>query len=305
MTTPNSTRWIVICWLGLVATAAWAYWPALTETVERWSSSPQYSHGYLVPLFAAYLSWRRRGMHSGNVVDPSWWGLAWLIVGLGLHLGGAHFYHDWASALAILPILAGLTMCLGGRRLLSWHWPAIAFLVFMLPLPYRVEVSLAYPLQRLATLASTYMLQTAGFAAVAEGNIIVMTSTNIGVVEACSGLGMMVTFFAMTTAVAILWPRGMVDKVIIVLSAVPIALAANVVRIALTGMLAETVGQRIADVFFHDLAGWLMMPLALAMLWVEMAILSRLFVDAGPSQDPIETMSELMSDKAGCLVAGN
>jgi exosortase len=244
-------------------------------------------------------------MHSGNVVDPSWWGLIFIAAGLGLHLAGAHFYLDWANSIAILPVLAGLTLCLGGWRLLQWHWPAIAFLVFMLPLPYRLETSMAYPLQRLATLASTYVLQTLGFAAVAEGNTIIMAETQIGVVEACNGLGMMVTFFAMTTAVAILLRQSVLDKAIIVASAVPIALAANVARIALTGMLAEFAGPRAADMFFHDLAGWLMMPLALGMLWAEIAVLSRLFVETAPVRDPLESLSEFMTEKTGCLVTSN
>lgn len=305
MTTPNATRWTVVSWCALVAVAGWAYAPALAEMAERWSTSPQYSHGYLVPLFAAFLSWRRRHMHTGVVVDPSWWGLAWVVAGLSLHLAGAHFYLDWANAVSILFVVAGLTMCLGGRKLLLWHWPAIAFLVFMLPLPYRVEVSLAYPLQRLATLASTYALQTLGFAAIAEGNTIVMAEAHIGVVEACNGLGMLVAFFAMSTAVAIVLNRHVVEKALIVLSAVPIALAANVVRITVTGVLADILGIEIADKFFHDLAGWLMMPLALAMLWVELAVLSRLVVEAAPIADPVETLTDFLADDAPCLVSSN
>lgn len=181
--------------------------------------------------------------------------------------------------------------------MLAWSWPAIAFLVFMLPLPYRLEVSLAYPLQRLATIASTYLLQTVGFPAVAEGNIIIMEEARIGVVEACAGLGMLVTFTALTTAVAMLLRRSLFDKIIIVLSALPIAIAANVVRIVVTGILAETIGNEAADEFFHGLFGYMMPAVALSMLWVEMKILAMLIVDAPVVNESTFGLAQVFSAK--------
>src|SRR5262249_35685267 len=152
---------------------------------------------------------------------------------------------------------------------LRWSWPAIAFLVFMLPLPFRVEVALSHPLQRVATYLSTYALQTLGFAAVSEGNIIILDNVRIGVVEACNGLGMLVTFVAMTTATVLIVRRSWIETVLILLSAIPIALLANVLRITTTGILHAEVGGQIGDIVFHDLAGWLMMPIALCLLWLE------------------------------------
>jgi len=98
------------------------------------------------------------------------------------------------------------------------------------------------------------------------------------VVEACSGLRMMMLFVAVCFATAFLWKRPILDRVIIILSAAPIALAANIARIVLTGTLHELVSHRAADTLFHDLAGWFMMPLACLLLWAEIALLSRLLV---------------------------
>jgi exosortase len=144
----------------------------------------------------------------------------------------------------------------------------------MVPLPYRLEVALAHPLQRLGTWASTYALQTLGFAAFAEGNVIRMRPVRIGVVEACSGLSMLVIFFALSTAVAVLANRPLWERLLLVASAVPIAVAANVTRITVTGVLHKWVGRELADYVFHDLAGWLTMPLALGMLWAELRLLA-------------------------------
>jgi exosortase len=166
--------------------------------------------------------------------------------------------------------------------LLGWPglgllWPALAFLLFMVPLPFRLEVALAHPLQRIATLISTLALQTLGFAAFSEGNTIRMGAIRIGVVEACSGLSMLMIFFALCTAVAMLTRRPIWERLLVVASAVPIALLANILRIVVTGVLHKVVGKEMADFVFHDLAGWLMMPLALGMLWLGYRLFSWAF----------------------------
>src|SRR5262249_31673964 len=125
-------------------------------------------------------------------------------------------------------------------------------------------------------------LQTLGLPAEAEGNVIVLEEVRLGVIDACSGLGMLMTFFALSTAVALVVPRCRADRLVIVASAVPIAIIANVARITATGVAYQMLGPRAAHAVFHDLAGWLMMPLALALLWLEVALLSAVFVTAGP-----------------------
>jgi exosortase len=272
------------------AALLWAFWPVLAETADRWSSNPQYSHGYLVPLFSAFLLWHRRQLFPTDDVRGSWWCLPLLAVGLGLHLAGAYLYFDWFSAAALIPVLAGLVLAIGGVRMLGWSWPAIAFLAFMLPLPHRIETMLSHPLQRMATIASTYVFQTIGLPAVSEGNVILLEEMRIGVIEACNGLGMLVTFFALSTAVAILVDRPLVDKLVIVASAIPIALAANVLRIVITGLTGVAFGAEIADKVFHTFAGLIMTPLALGMLGIELWVLSRLLVEA-PEEIPVFNFS--------------
>ena len=144
-------------------------------------------------------------------------------------------------------------------------------------------MALARPLQHFATVASTYLLQTLGLSAVSEGNVILIGDVKLGVVEACSGLGMLLTFFALSTAVALVLARTWTDRLVLFASAVPVALVANVSRITVTGVLYVMVGGDVARVVYHDLAGWLMMPLALVLLWLELKFLGRLYVDAAPT----------------------
>jgi exosortase len=191
---------------------------------------------------------------------------------------GAFYYAEYLEMLSLLPCLVGLSLCSGGKQAFYWSWPSIAFLSFMLPLPYTVEVMLSGPLRRIAVVASTYALQTFGFSAVAEGNIILMESQPILVAEACSGLSMLLTFFALSTGLAIVAKRNWVDKIVIVFSALPIAIIANIARIVLTATLAETVGNQAANFVFHTLAGLLMMSFALCLLGAEVLIINRMFV---------------------------
>jgi exosortase len=191
---------------------------------------------------------------------------------------GTYYYIEWLEAVSLLPVLGGAILLLYGSSAFRWSWPAIAFLFFMVPLPYRVETGLARPLQRIATVAATYALQTLGRPALSEGNVIIVNEARIGVVEACNGLGMLLVFFALTTGLVILIRRSPLDKLFLLLTTAPIAVLVNVVRITLTGVLYETAGSRWAELVCHDLAGWLMMPMALALLCLELHFLTRLFV---------------------------
>jgi exosortase len=267
-------RWVLV--VGCGASLLWAYWPKFGELAERWSHDSQYSHGYLVPLLAGGILFCRRKRWPGGRAGVSWWGVSLLGVAALPRLAGSYYHVTWLEAISLLPALAGLCVLFGGWQLLRWALPAIAFLAFMVPLPYQAEVALAHPLQRLATVAGTYALETLGFPAVAEGNIIRLDDVSIGVVEACSGLSMLLVFLALATAVALLSRRPLAERLAVVASAVPIAVVANVVRITVTAVLHETVGSEWVNLVFHDLAGWLMMPLALALLLAELWLLRRL-----------------------------
>jgi exosortase len=263
----------------------WSYWPTFEAISHEWATNPVYSHGFLVPVFALALLGFRRQKLEGHSLQPDWLGGGTLLlIGAILRLAGAYYYVPWLEMASLLPCLAGLCLLLAGRPYLAWSWPAIAFLFFMMPLPYRLETGMRQPLQRLATQGSTYILQTVGCPAFAEGNVIVLKDKPLEVSEACSGLSMLMVFFALATAVALIIRRPLWEKGLVLLSAVPIAVIANVGRISLTGLL-QTIGRpREADLIFHDLAGWLMMPAGLAMIGIELKIFGRLMVTPAARQ---------------------
>jgi exosortase len=262
----------------------WAFWSTLTELAHVWKSSDQYSHGFLVPPFALFLLWLRRDRLDREALRPGFvLGGLLLALGIGLRLVGVYWYYLWLDTISILPCVAGVCWLLGGWAAWRWAWPAVLYLTFMIPLPYRFATAMSAPLQELATTVSTFIMQTIGLPALSEGNVIVLNEARIGVVEACSGLRMLVVFAALSSAMALLTRRPLVDKLILLVSAVPIAIVSNIIRIAVTGILHETIGSESANAFFHDLGGWLMMPLGLLMLAVELKILSHLFIELPPA----------------------
>ncbi len=205
-------------------------------------------------------------------------GLILLTAGISLRLFGSCYYYVWLEPISIVPSVAGLVLLIGGSGAWKWAWPSVLFLSFMVPLPYRVDTALAGPLQRLATVVSTFLMQVIGLPALAEGNTILVNDHTLGIVEACSGLRMLVVFFALSTAVVMVIQRPWLDKLIVLMSSIPIALFCNVIRILVTGILFEATSSEWAHAFFHDAAGWMMMLLALALLAGELQLLSAIFV---------------------------
>ena len=267
-----------------LAALGWAFWPTLRELFDTWVSHPEYSHGPLVPLFALYLLVKRK---PGAVATPARpWpvvGFAVLAVAIALRLAGSATSFLPLEGLAFVLCLAGLAALVGGRSALARFWPPIVFLLFMIPLPYEASRLLGAELQRIGTVATTYLLQCCGQPAIAEGNRILIGSVTLNVVEACSGLRMLVTFFAFSTAAVFLMDRHWLVKGLVLASAVPIALLTNILRITATGLahvwLADGDGKTKLLDFIHDFNGWMMMPVGLLFLVLELWLFRHLLIE--------------------------
>jgi exosortase len=285
---PLSAKAAGMWWVALMAALVWVYWPSLVLLTKRWSQDPQYTHGYVVPLFAALVLWLRRDRFPGPTRSSlGLWGLAWLLVAAVGRIAGNLFSFEWLEIGSLLPATIGVVWLAFGRRTVLWAWPAFALMMFILPWPWQVDLWLTHPLRRVATVCSTFALQTIGVPALSRGNVIIVGNMEVGVIEACSGLGMLMTFFALSTAVAFAVERPRLDKCVIFLSAVPIALLMNVIRITVTVFLFQYADAETARVVFHDVAGWVMMPMALGALGGLIALLNHLWIVEEPRPVPI------------------
>lgn len=283
----TARRWLAPTLVAASALAAYA--PDLRELARRWADDPNSSHGFLVLPAAALILWVRRAGLDAASLRPNAWGWAPLLLTLGLRAWLFERNEAWLGAATLIPAVASLALIFGGRRLALWSLPGWAFLVFLLPIPPRLNLILAGPLQRAATIGATAVLQALGLPVLAAGNVIHVGPTPLEVERACNGLSML-TSFAMLVAASTLLARARPawERVALVLSTGPIALACNVLRIAATAWAYHAMGPERGERLAHDAAGWAMMPMALAMVWAELRLLSWLVVaeelPTGPSR---------------------
>lgn len=280
-------------WAVFAVSAAlmvWAYMNSMEKVADAWKN-PQYSHGYLIPVFAALLLYVRRKPFVENIPDwQQWVGVGLVVVATLIRILAAQRVIMTLDRVMLIPSLIGIMMIVGGVSALKWSAAPIAFLGFMYPFPRALEQKLLNPLQALATSISHYALETFGIECYREGNRIMLDGIEMGVVDACSGLRMLTIFGALATAIAMISTnRPIWERLFILFSAVPIALAVNSIRITLTGLAYSFMGNqgemvRIINTFAHDLAGWVMMPMALGLLYLEYQLLSKLVIEEEPEK---------------------
>ena len=172
----------------LAALLVWLYWPTLVRLVHQWWTDDNISHGFIVPLFSAFVIWQERDRLARILTRPSWSGRAALVAGLGvLILGrmGAELFLDRSS---VLLVLAGVVILFIGWnffRAVLFPW---AFLLMMIPIPTIVLNQITFPLQLLASQVAATMLPVFGVPVLREGNVINLAAMPLEVAEACSGI---------------------------------------------------------------------------------------------------------------------
>lgn len=273
------SAWIVFGCLTAALVAA--YWNMLQFTASYWAKD-MYSHGYIIPFFAAYLFWIRKRPLTDAAAVERWIGVAIVGVSLAVRIWAAYYDYNNPDRLSFITALLGICLVVGGKSMLRWAGPAIGFLLFMFPFPSVIENTVLRKLQSYASQISTWTLQVLGVGASRQGNTINVDTLQeaLQVAEACSGLRMLTIFGAMSVALVMIIDRPWWDKLIILVSAVPIALASNMIRIVSTALLYMAFGQDTPwlSKLIHDWAGFAMMPIGLGLLWIELAILSRLTI---------------------------
>ncbi|MGE3817931.1 MAG: exosortase/archaeosortase family protein [Isosphaeraceae bacterium] len=267
--------------LALVLAAfGWSFWPGFAYLADRWDQDPNYSYGYFVIPIAAFILWSRRGLLDRSKLNPKWWGFLPLLALLALRYPLFEWNEQYVER-AMIPLVAGsLALAVGGWHLLRFALPGVIFLFFLLPLPQSWNLSMAAPLQRVATIGSVGILQVLGLPVMAEGNVILVGQEALEVARACNGLSMLLSFVTLITATVILIKRPWYERLALLLSAVPIAIFSNVLRIVVTGLVYHLMGHEAGEkIAAHEFAGWAMMPLALALVWLELKVLSWLYVE--------------------------
>lgn len=261
---PQVSLWKV----GLIAALLiWLYYAVVGRLVLQWWHDPNFSHGFFVPMFSLYVLWLDRRALLKLPCRGSWFGVVILSVGLALLVLGNLGAELFLSRFSLLLVIAGLVISFFGwahqkRILFPWM-----FLILMIPIPVIIFNQITFPLQTLASDLATFMLRAVGIPVLRQGHIIVIPAMPLEVAEACSGIRSLLSLTTLSIIYGYLMERSMRIRVILALSAVPIAVFANSLRIVGTGLTVQYWDPDKAEGFFHAFSGWLIFVVSLCMLF--------------------------------------
>jgi len=261
----------------LAVALAWSFAGTLAGLWRDWGSDDNYSVGALVPIAALLILWIQRDRFAGSSVRVCWWGAGVVLAGQALRFFGVVFLFESAERYALWLTVVGLVLWLTGPTV-TWRarW-VLLFLLLAVPLPGRVHNAISGPLQSVATRGAVVGLEMLGVTVLRQGNVVVLNDeVPVAVAEACSGLRLLTAFAVVTAVMAFLVRRPVWQKAVVLVSCVPIAVVCNVLRLTVTAMLFLVVEGETAEWFFHDCAGFFMMPLAVGAVFLEFWVLSKL-----------------------------
>lgn len=285
--------------LSIAAAVAFVYFSVLLKLGYEWWTDENYSHGLLIPIIIAYIIWVERdrlasAMTRGSVV---WGGAIVVFAMMSLWVGtaGAELY---VQRLSLLMMLAGIVIYFWGIRLLRLLLVPLGLLFLAIPIPAILFNKIAFPLQLFASKCAVWAMRLFDIPVLRQGNVIELMprgareSKKLEVVEACSGIRSLMTLVTLAVVFAYFTrPRGDDDRggflkrvktfgfwraVILVGSAVPIAILTNALRVSGTGILAHYYGTEVADGFFHSFSGWVIYIVAFLLLFAVGWLLDRL-----------------------------
>ena len=247
--------------------------PILYYMVVHWRIVPDYSHGFLVGPLAIYFAWERRAKLQRAPIEPSWWGVVPLLLGSLALMVGRLGVELMAMRTAFVLTLIGLVLLLLGQPIFKILRFPLLFLFLMVPLPQSLVNVIAFPLQLIAADLAVESLHWLEIPALREGNIIHLANTPLFVAEACSGLRSLMALGTLGVVFAYFFRKSIAERIVIVLSTIPIAILVNAFRVALTGYLTHNLGANAAQGVIHQTEGLFTFGLAFALLLVEASLL--------------------------------
>jgi exosortase len=232
---------------------------------DLWND-PNYSHVFIVPIISGFVIWQRREELAALAPEGSWSGLWLLLAGVGALIMGDIVGSNFVMRSSLVVVLAGLVLLNLGARVLGTLAFPLAFLFFLVPISEIFFYAVTGRLQQLAASHGAAVLDLLGVPILLDGNIIHLSRITLGVTEACSGIRSLITLIALGVAWAYLMLPRWWMRIVLVVSVVPITIAANASRVVMTGLAAQWLGPEYAEGFFHYFSGWLVFVVAIGCL---------------------------------------
>jgi exosortase len=260
--------------VAFLAAFGWLYADILRRLVATWASNPDYSHGYVVAPIAAYLLYDRRARLRAAPVAGHWSGLVVIGASLLVLLAGLRGAELFLSRVSMIGVLAGAVLFVWGPAVLRVCAFPLAFLLLMVPLPTIVFNQVTMPLQLLASRVAERVLDWLGVPVVREGNLVLLPYTTLEVVEACSGIRSIVSLLTLAIVLVQFTRLTRARRWLLVAATIPLAVFANGLRVAATGLASVHWGTDAAEGAVHTLSGWLMFAVTFCVLlamarWLE------------------------------------
>lgn len=256
----------------LVAVFYLLYHKAIAMLITDWSTDPNFSHGFLIPFVALYMIWYKKNELSLIDQAPSKIGIFVILLGMLLHIAGNVGSELFLMRFSMLITLSGILVYYFGVGMFKAVLIPIVYLILMIPIPAILWNQIAFPLQLFAAKISSQTISLIGIPVFREGNILHLANTSLEVIDACSGLRSLTSLIALTGAFAFIAPLSIPKKWVLFFSAIPIAVAVNVVRLTITGALAAWVGPETAHGFLHDMSGFIIFGVALGLVYMVFII---------------------------------
>ncbi len=264
--------------IGALALAIlFAYAGGIENLFKRWGEQQELSHGYFLPLIAAWMLWSRKDALQKSVGRPELLGLAGVVISSivlilsELTVTSLMIFQQ----LAMLLLFSSLALALGGWSIFRLSLLPIGFLLFMVPPPYWAITVLSQQFQLWSSQLGVGMIEMLGIPVLLTGNIIDLGDYKLQVAEACSGLRYLFPFLSLGFLAAYLYKAPLWQRAIVFLSTIPITIFMNSVRIAVTGILVQQFGTEHAEGFIHMFEGWVVFLFCLAMLFAVIVILAK------------------------------
>src|SRR6266498_247621 len=251
----------------LLALMGWLYTSILIRLSQQWWSDPNFSHGIFVPVFSLFVVWQDRSRLRAVPRRPSNWGLLVIFSSLCTLVLGVLGAELFLSRMSLLALIGGtIIFFLGWRMLFAVLFPLL-FLGLMIPVPAIVFSQVTFPLQIFASRLSAWLLPFLGVPVLREGNVINLPAMPLEVAVACSGIRSLLSLTTLAIMYGYLMEDRIAIRVVLALASIPIAVAANGLRIVGTGLLVQYWDPDKAEGFFHAFSGWLIFVVSLLMLF--------------------------------------
>lgn len=252
--------------------------PVYPELVWTWLNHSDNSHGILVPLVSLYFVWQKKKTLKSAKISNSSLGALILLTSMVFYLISYSGSIAVVSRAMIVSSLIGLVMFALGKEVFSLLVFPLLYLFFMVPVPDSILSIVAFPLQLFATKVSTFIIQLLSIPAYREGNMLYFAQTQLEVAEACSGIRSIMSYGMLSFIFAYMMDEIWWKRILLVLSTIPLALFANIVRVTGTGVLAHFYGSKVALGFLHEFSGLAVFAFGFVLLFGEFLLLNKIGV---------------------------